>query len=104
MLCFILRVPPSGGPSFQEIIQMLITQILCSGAAPSSPIKNDQLDIPIVQVNPYYITGLIQADGSFFVALKKNPKAKYCIFFRPTLTLTLWNNIIYLPKNKNIIR
>jgi hypothetical protein len=51
------------------------------------------------QLDPFYVTGLIQADGSFSVTLRRNPKAKYGIIFKPTLTLTL----MLSPTNFNLL-
>jgi len=39
-------------------------------------------------LNPYYISGLVQADGSFFVTISKNPKSKYGLRIRATFTIT----------------
>lgn len=38
--------------------------------------------------NPNYISGLVQADGSFFVTISKNPKSKYGLRIRATFTIT----------------
>ena len=38
--------------------------------------------------NPNYISGLVQADGSFFVTISNNPKSKYGLRIRATFTIT----------------
>jgi LAGLIDADG endonuclease len=38
--------------------------------------------------NPNYISGLVQADGSFFVTISKYPKSKYGLRIRATFTIT----------------
>lgn len=39
-------------------------------------------------LNPNYISGLVQADGSFFVTISRNPKSKYGLRIRATFTIT----------------
>lgn len=39
-------------------------------------------------IDPYYITGLVQSDGSFFVTISKNKKSKFGIRIRPHFTVT----------------
>jgi hypothetical protein len=38
--------------------------------------------------HPNYISGLVQADGSFFVTISKNPKSRYGLRIRATFTIT----------------
>ena len=45
-------------------------------------------------MNPYYISGLVQADGSFFVAHEKRASSKFGLRFRPKFSLTLHLNSI----------
>lgn len=42
----------------------------------------------ITHIDPNYISGLTQSDGSFFVTISKNKKSKWGIRIRPTFTIT----------------
>lgn len=41
------------------------------------------------QINPWYISGLVQADGSFFCVLSKKANALYGLQFRPKFVITI---------------
>lgn len=45
-------------------------------------------------MNPNYITGLVQADGSFFIAHEKRISSKFGLRLRPKFSLTLHLNSI----------
>lgn len=50
-------------------------------------------------INPNYISGFIQSDGSFFVSIAKNQKSKFGLRVRPKLSLTQdLDSIIVLNK------
>ena len=40
-------------------------------------------------MNPFYISGLSQADGSFFIAFEKRKNSKFGLRMRPKFSLTL---------------
>ena len=44
-------------------------------------------------MDPNYISGLILADGSFFVSLEKRVKSKHGVRFRPKFSLTLYDDV-----------
>jgi len=44
--------------------------------------------ISTLLIDPNYISGLTQSDGSFFVVISKNSKAKLGLRVRPTFTIT----------------
>lgn len=46
------------------------------------------MTIKLNHINPWYISGLTQADGSFFCVVTKKTNAKFGLVFRPTYTLT----------------
>lgn len=56
-------------------------------------------------INPNYISGFIQSDGSFFVSIAKNQKYKFGLRVRPKLSLTQdLDSIIVLNKIQEYMR
>lgn len=55
----------------------------------SSTTKRQKLDNMKTFMNPNYLSGLVQADGSFFVSFEKRPSSKNGLRFRPKFCLTL---------------
>ena len=50
-------------------------------------------NICVSELDPDYITGFAQSDGSFFVAISKSSKYKWGIRIRPAFTITQLKNI-----------
>ena len=47
------------------------------------------MNTTVNQINPWYITGLVQADGSFFCILSKKTNALFGLQFRPKFSITM---------------
>lgn len=53
-------------------------------------------------IDPNYISGLTQSDGSFFVTIAKNSKSKFGLRIRPTFSITQdLDSLLVLEKIKN---
>jgi LAGLIDADG endonuclease len=53
------------------------------------------------EINPNYISGLTQSDGSFFCAIKKNSNSRFGFKFVPTFSITVdLDSILVLEKIK----